>query len=89
MTSYTITQPGTLRRQLSRVVREGYATTVEEMSLGACSVAVPIGSATGVEAALGIVVPDLRNNRAKLVSAMQVAAQGVARALSTARAGRI
>ena len=86
ITPYTITQPGTLQRQLARVVREGYATTVEEMSLGACSVAVPIRSAAGVEAALGIVVPDLRNSRAKLVSAMQVAAQGIARALSAARA---
>ena len=42
VTPYTVTQPGVLRRQLARVLRDGYATTVEEMSLGACSVAVPI-----------------------------------------------
>ena len=42
VTPYTVTQPGLLRRQLRRVLRDGYATTVEEMSLGACSVAVPI-----------------------------------------------
>lgn len=88
VTPYTITQPGTLRRQLARVLREGYATTVEEMSLGACSVAVPIPSGSGAEAALGIVVPSLRNDRAKHVAALQVAAQGVARALATARADR-
>ena len=61
------------------------ATTVEEMSLGACSVAVPIRTEQGVVAALGIVVPNLRNDRAKLVAAMQVAGQGIARALAAAR----
>ena len=85
VTPYTITQPGTLRRQLARVHRDGYATTVEEMSLGACSVAVPIRTEQGVVAALGIVVPNLRNDRAKLVAAMQVAGQGIARALAAAR----
>jgi DNA-binding IclR family transcriptional regulator len=86
ITPYTITQPGTLRRQLARVHRDGYATTVEEMSLGACSVAVPIRTERGVVAALGIVVPSFGNDRVKLVAAMQVAGQGVARALSAARA---
>ena len=85
ITPYTITQPGTLRRQLARVHRDGYATTVEEMSLGACSVAVPIRTERGVVAALGIVVPNLRNDRAKLVAAMQVAGQGITRALAAAR----
>jgi DNA-binding IclR family transcriptional regulator len=39
ITPYTLTQPGLLRAQLSRVRTDGYATTTEEMSLGACSVA--------------------------------------------------
>ena len=69
------------------MLRDGYATTVEEMSLGACSVAVPILAESGVVAALGIVVPDLRNDRARLVAALQVAAQGIGRALA-ARADR-
>ena len=42
VTAYTITQPGTLQRQLAAVRRDDYATTVEEMSLGACSVGVPV-----------------------------------------------
>jgi DNA-binding IclR family transcriptional regulator len=83
VTPYTLTQPGTLRRQLARVLRDGYATTVEEMSLGACSVAVPILAEGRVVAALGIVVSDLRNDRARFVAALQVAAQGIARALAT------
>ncbi|WP_244931127.1 IclR family transcriptional regulator [Nocardioides sp. W7] len=82
ITPYTVTQPGTLRRQLTRAAREGWATTVEEMSLGACSVAVPIRRGTDVVAALGMVVPSLKNDRPRLVAALQVAAQGVGRAIS-------
>lgn len=81
VTPYTVTQPGLLRRQLARVVRDGYATTVEEMSLGACSVAVPIRRGEDVVAALGIVVPSLKKDRPRLVAALQVAAQGIGRSL--------
>jgi DNA-binding IclR family transcriptional regulator len=80
ITPYTITQPGLLRRQLGRVQRDGYAVTTEEMSLGACSIAVPIRRGADVVAALGIVVPSLKD-RAKLVGAMQVAARGIGRSL--------
>jgi len=43
---------------------------------------VPILADGGVVAALGIVVPDLRNDRARYVAALQVAAQGIGRALA-------
>jgi DNA-binding IclR family transcriptional regulator len=83
ITPYTITQPARLLDQLRRVRADGYATTGEEMSLGACSVAVPVRAADGeVAAALGIVVPDLRRERARLVSALQVAARGIGRTLA-------
>jgi DNA-binding IclR family transcriptional regulator len=82
VTPYTITQPARLLDQLRRVRTDGFATTGEEMSLGACSVAVPVrGSGGEVVAGLGIVVPDLRRERARLVSALQVAAQGINRTL--------
>jgi DNA-binding IclR family transcriptional regulator len=81
VTPYTVTQPGLLRAQLARVRVDGFATTTEEMSLGACSVAVPISHAGEVVAALGIVVPSLRRDRARLTAALQVAAQGVSRML--------
>lgn len=81
ITPYTVTQPGLLRRQLARTLRDGYATTSEEMSLGACSVAVPIRRRADVVAALGIVVPSLKD-KARLVAALQVAAQGVGRELA-------
>lgn len=81
MTRYTVTDPGRLARQLSRARQEGYATTVEEMTLGACSVGVPVEAGGSVVAALGIVVPDLRRTRAQLVAALQVAAQGISRSL--------
>ncbi len=81
LTPYTVTQPGVLRRQLARVLRDDYATTVEEMSLGGCSVAVPVRSGARVVASLGIVVPSLRTGRPRLVSALQVAARGIGRLL--------
>ncbi|HEY0001280.1 MAG TPA: IclR family transcriptional regulator C-terminal domain-containing protein, partial [Actinoplanes sp.] len=82
VTAYTITQPARLLDQLRRVRVDGYATTGEEMSLGACSVAVPVRGGDEVLAALGIVVPDLRRERARLVSALKVAAQGIGRTLA-------
>jgi DNA-binding IclR family transcriptional regulator len=82
VTPYTITQPGRLRRQLARVLRDGYATTVEEMSLGACSVAVPVRSGARVVAALGMVVPSLRTDRPRLLAALQVSAHGIGRRLA-------
>jgi len=80
-TAYTITHPARLERQLARALQDGYATTAEEMTLGACSVAVPVEVADETVAALGIVVADLRRTRPRLVAALQVAAQGIARSL--------
>lgn len=82
VTAFTVTQPGRLRAELRRVRREGYAQTSEEMSLGACSVAVPIRQHDAVVAALGIVVPSLKRDKARLVAALQVAARGIGRALA-------
>jgi DNA-binding IclR family transcriptional regulator len=54
------------------------------MSLGACSVAVPVSGPGGdVVAALGIVVPTLARARTRLVAALQVAAHGIGRSLSS------
>ncbi|KAA2262638.1 IclR family transcriptional regulator [Solihabitans fulvus] len=83
VTPYTVTAPGRLRQQLARVRQEGYAQTYEEMSLGACSVAVPIHDPSNqVVAALGIVVASLKRDRARLVAALEVAAQGIRRTLA-------
>ncbi|MFD4351179.1 IclR family transcriptional regulator [Nocardia sp. NPDC058518] len=81
ITPYTVNQPGQLSRQLDAVLTDDYATTVQEMSLGACSVAVPIRSGGAVVAALGVVVPSLNRNQARLVSALQVAARGIGRSI--------
>jgi DNA-binding IclR family transcriptional regulator len=88
LTPYTITQPARLRRQLERVRRDGYATTGEEMTLGACSIAVPVRSTAPdgppqgvVVAAVGIVVASLKRDRPRLLSALQVAARGIGRSV--------
>ncbi len=78
LTPYTIVQRSRLESQLRRIRQDGYATTTEEMTLGACSVAVPVSAGGRVIASVGLVLPDLRA-RQRLVPAMQVAAQGIAR----------
>jgi DNA-binding IclR family transcriptional regulator len=80
-TPYTIVAPGRLEEELRRVPRDGYATTSEELTLGACSIAVPVLSGDRVVAALGVVVSDLRG-RARLVPALRVAARGIGLSLS-------
>ena len=85
ITAYTVTQPGRMAQQLRRVHADGYAVTSEEMSLGACSVAVPVRDESSVVvAALGVVVPGLKRDRPRLVAALQVAAQGIRRTLADA-----
>lgn len=83
ITPYTITRPDILRAQLDRVRRDGVATTSEEMSLGAHSLAVPVvRSSDGVVvAAIGAVVATLKRDRQRLVGALQVAARGIGRLL--------
>jgi DNA-binding IclR family transcriptional regulator len=82
ITPYTISQPARMRRQITAIAADGYATTMEEMTLGACSVAVPIRAGSDVVAALGVVVPSLQpRERDRLVSAMHVAARGIGRSL--------
>lgn len=86
ITPYTITQPGRLNQQLRRVPADGFAQTVDEMSMGASSVAVPVrAGGEVVVGALGIVVPSLRRDRPRLVAALQVAAQGITRSLTGGR----
>jgi DNA-binding IclR family transcriptional regulator len=82
VTPYTVSQPPVMRRHLAAVLETDFATTVEEMTLGACSAAVPVRAGSGVVAALGVVVPSLRTReRDRLVSALQVAARGIGRSL--------
>ena len=82
VTAYTVTAPGTLQRQLEAVLTDGWATTTEEMSLGACSVAVPVLRDGTAVAALGMVVASVRHDLPRLVSALQVTARGIARSLT-------
>lgn len=86
-TPHTVVAPGVLLRQLEQIAHQGYATTTEEMTFGACSVAVPVHDEGQVVAALGVVVPSLGRNRAALVAAAQVAAAGVARSIQLHHTG--
>lgn len=82
-TRYSITDPGLLEEELRAVRRDGYAHTREEMSLGACSLAVPVRDRDGeVVAALGVIVASLEPDRARLVAALSVAANGIQRSVA-------
>ncbi|SFP72546.1 DNA-binding transcriptional regulator, IclR family [Amycolatopsis arida] len=82
-TRHTIGTPGRLRRELRTTLERGYALTNEEMTLGSCSVAVPVSHPDPVPpVALGIVVHTVRADLPKLVPALRSAAEGIARALT-------
>ncbi|WP_375481641.1 IclR family transcriptional regulator [uncultured Jatrophihabitans sp.] len=85
VTAHSVTHVGRMRDQLRRVREQGYATTSEEMSLGASSIAVPVVRGPHgdgpVVAALGLVVPELGRHRPRLLSALLVAARGIGRSL--------
>lgn len=78
-TPYTITEPGRLARETAAVRQRGWAQTREEMTLGSCSVAVPVLGADGTAvASLGIVVHSLGAALERLVPALRGAADQVA-----------
>ena len=61
VTSNTHTDPDALRRELSSVLRDGWASTVDELEIGLTGVAVPVRGAEGqVIAALGVSGPNPR-----------------------------
>ncbi|MGH8987856.1 MAG: IclR family transcriptional regulator [Acidimicrobiales bacterium] len=82
VTRYSITDGEILEEELRAIRRDGYAHTQEEMSLGACSLAVPVRNGDSeVVAALGVVVGDLEPARSRLVAALNVAANGIQRCI--------
>jgi DNA-binding IclR family transcriptional regulator len=87
-TRHTVVDPRRITRELAEVRRNGWARTVEEMSLGAASVAVPVtverAAGPVVVAALGIVVAAHRRDTARLAPVLQVAARGIGRAVGGA-----
>lgn len=85
MTRYTIRERGRMLRDLANVRRSGYARTVEEMTLGTWSVAVPVFDPDGeLTASLGLVTRTVRRELEKYVPALHVAAAAISRALAAA-----
>ncbi len=88
ITPYTVTDPEVLLRDLAETRRRGYARTMEEMTLGSASLAVPVRPGPGpAVAALGVVTSPARPKVRQLVPALQVAAAGIARGLRWAGGG--
>jgi DNA-binding IclR family transcriptional regulator len=79
-TQHTIVEPGRLRREVAITRKRGYALTAEEMTLGSCSVAVPVFGAEGeVVAGLGVVVQGVTKDLARFVPDLTSEAQKIAK----------
>ncbi|GAA5038460.1 DNA-binding IclR family transcriptional regulator [Thermocatellispora tengchongensis] len=82
-TPATIVMPGTLSRALVNVRRTGMATCVEELTMGALSVAAPIYDANRtVVAALSLVMRSSGGHPDRMGPAVRTAAQGISRELA-------
>jgi len=80
VTPYTVVDRPRMVRQLAEIRRRGWAETSEEMTIGTCSVAVPVlDSDQRVVAALGVVATSSRRGLAKLVPMLQLASRGITR----------
>jgi DNA-binding IclR family transcriptional regulator len=79
-TERTVTDPAELRRMIGEVRRTGVAISVQQIELVSQSVGAPVRDATGVVAALSIVVPTEANPHA-YVPAVLAAARGISRSL--------
>lgn len=56
-TPRTIVHPGRLAAEIAQVREQGFAQTLEEIRVGACSIAVPVFHTGRIGAALGLVIP--------------------------------
>lgn len=82
ITDQTITAPEILRKQLQEIRALDFATTKEELALGAISVAVPIRGYGGkVIAALGLVIPATQRNANHLVPVLRVTSDALSKKL--------
>ena len=82
VTPHTVVDAARLRQQLAEVRRRGYARTLDEMTLGTASVAVPVRDGSDrTRAALGIVLASTRRDLTRHVPALQVAARSIGRDL--------
>lgn len=83
-TRRSITDRSALVNQLKKVVRDGYATTEDEMTVGASSIAVPILDWNSkVIAALGITTQTGTHDVKKWVPALRVVSTAISRVLAT------
>ena len=84
-TVQTITDAEPLRQQLQQIKQQAFASTKEEMALGAISIAVPIRGYGGkVIAALGVVLATRNRDYSHLAPVLKVTAEALSRKLVAA-----
>lgn len=89
-TARTITDPLEVERQIKAVLQDGYASSFEELAIGASSIAVPIrGQGKRVIAALGIVSPASKIDAARMVPVLRVTAKALSSKLLATGIGEL
>lgn len=82
ITEQTITDSEILSKQLKEIRALDFATTQEELAIGAISVAVPIRGYGGkVIAALGVIIPASQRNANHLVPVLRVTSEALSKKL--------
>ncbi len=82
-TSKTVTDPRELRREIDEVVRTGLSVTVEQMRVGACSIAIPVVVHGAAIAAVGIVLESSKSSeRHRLIPLLRGTVDRIEEAMS-------
>lgn len=85
----TLTRESELRSRLAQIKTTGLSTSVEELTLGAFSVAAPIRDGAGpVIAAVSIIAHAERSTEPQFELGVRMAARGISAALGADRAGK-
>ncbi|PVY98006.1 IclR family transcriptional regulator [Actinomycetospora cinnamomea] len=88
-TPWTITDPGTIRRQLDAILTSGYAQSAQEHRQGVWSVAMPITGPSGVVAALGVLAPLTAPRLADALSPLSAAATAISASVADVDLGDV
>jgi DNA-binding IclR family transcriptional regulator len=87
-TSKTVTDPAELRRAIDEVVHSGVSVTVEQMRVGACSIAIPVVVDGSAIAAVGMVLEASKSSeRHRLIPLLRGTVDRIEAAMATRRGG--
>lgn len=88
-TSMTVTDPAQLRQAIDEVVRTGISVTIEQMRVGACSIAIPVMVDGEAIAAVGLVLESSKSReRHRLIPLLRGTVDRIEAAMGARQVGR-